>query len=154
MAGKQINMRFSEQDLSLLYVKSGYGEAIRELVHKGLQWEMRQETNKPLSLLFMATYGDIFGLYRKFQDALSTEIGLLGPLKNTCRFEEAPEGSLWAEQGQTVYLVLAENEVLAPSGDIVFSHSRETTESMPSSHAIQAGQAFIKKFSHKPETTE
>ena len=118
MAGKQITMRFAEQDLSLLYLKLGYSEAIRELVHQGLQWEMRYHTGKPLSLLFMATYGDTFGLYRKFRDALSTEVGLPGPLNNTCRFEEAPEGSPWAEQGQTVYLVLAENEALTPLGEV------------------------------------
>ena len=98
-------------------------EGARELMANGLRHIMAtgKYSAKAISVPFMdgKTANDIFYLFDRFVDAACSELGLDGPLQNSCRLEKVPACSKYAEEGKDVYVVLATNEIMNENGDII-----------------------------------
>ena len=119
---QQVSLRFSEAEVALLQRAgrdpSGLTDAVRQLMAGGIKRVM-ESYQKPISRVYLntefGTLDSILREYGRFVLAVRRDAGLEDA---GVRFEPVPQGTVYSDEHQQVYLVVGPNELVGEDGEI------------------------------------
>jgi len=114
-----VGFRLSPEMILLLEDKQIAPErtrALEALIADGLRYRMSVLSPKPISrrILLTATPEQVLEMWFQYDDAVSTECGVKGILGNQFVLKECPAGSIYAEPGKSVFMVVGKDETYTP----------------------------------------
>ena len=130
---QQANIQLRGDDAELIanaavgHGARGFRESVQFLIAEGLRSLMTQY-RKPINKGYLdatTSWANILQIYREFEDAISRDMDLPGPLGSTCRFVPVPDESRYSEPGRQTFIVLPDKFDIGPDCEAILRRDTE-----------------------------